>query len=104
MDDLQILQKKAAKVILGLPRGHSATDAPLQKLNWVELNTRRQQHRRIAIHKCLHGIMDTELILIQNCNRHSYSTRQSANLYLPKVKTEWGNNASYTRKRRIGMT
>lgn len=89
MDDLQILQNKAAKVILGLPRAHSATDA-LQKLNWVKLNFRRTQHRRIAIHKCLHGIMDTELILTQNCNRHSYSTRQSANLYLPKVKTEWG--------------
>ena len=60
MDDLQILQNKAAKVILGLPGAHSATDA-LEKLNWVELNTRRQQHRHIAIHKCLHGIMDTEL-------------------------------------------
>ena len=89
MDDLQILQNKAAKVILGLPHAHSATDA-LQKLNWVKLNTRRLQHRRIAIHKCLHGTIDTGLILTQNCNHHSYYTRQSANLHLPKVKTEWG--------------
>jgi hypothetical protein len=87
MDDLQILQNKAAKVILGLPCTHSTTDA-LQKLNWVKLNTRRQQHRCIAIHKCHHGTMDTELILIQNCNRHNYSTCRNANLNLPKVKTE----------------
>ncbi len=49
MHDLQILQNETAMVILGLPRTHSATNA-LQKLNWVELNTRRQQHHCIAIH------------------------------------------------------
>ena len=48
MDDLQILQNKAAKVILGLPRATSSTEA-LETLHWAKLYLRREKHRRAAV-------------------------------------------------------
>ena len=55
MEDLQILQNKAGKVILGMPMGHSATEA-LDNLKWSKLHVRRQ-HRRIAVYKCIHNLL-----------------------------------------------
>ena len=54
MDDLQILQNKAAKVILGFSRINSSTDA-LQTLHWAKLHSRREQHRCIAVYKYING-------------------------------------------------
>ena len=89
MDDLQILQNKAAKVILGLPRANSSTEA-LKFLHWVKLYPRREMHRRAAAFKYINGLMEVEFNMIRNSAIHSYSTRGRNNLHLPKVKTEWG--------------
>ena len=88
MEDLQILQNKAGKVILGMPMGYSAAEA-LDNLKWSKLHVRRQQHRRIAVYKCIHNLLETETELIPN-RIHSHFTRGNSNLHLPRVKTEWG--------------
>ena len=65
MEDLQILQNKAGKVILGMPMGYSATKA-LDNLKWSKLHARRKQHRRVAVYKCMHNLLETETELIPN--------------------------------------
>ena len=57
MSELQILQNKAAKVMLGQPLRNSSTEA-LKSLDLKSLSTRRFFHRCIAIHKCLIGETD----------------------------------------------
>ena len=89
MDDLQILQNKAAKVILGLPRANSSTEA-LETLHWAKLYLRREKHCRAAVFKCINGLMEVEFNMKRNSAIHSYSTRGKNNLHLPKVKIEWG--------------
>ena len=50
MDQLQILQNKAAKTILDAPYLSSSTEA-LSKLNWHPLTHRRYLHRMLTIYK-----------------------------------------------------
>ena len=65
MDDLQILQNKAAKVILGLPRANFSTEA-LQTLHWAKLYQRREMHRRAAVFKYVTGLMEVEFNMKRN--------------------------------------
>ena len=60
MSELQILQNKAAKVLLGHPPRSSSTEA-LRSLNLKSLSARRFFHRCIAIHKYLIGETDINL-------------------------------------------
>ena len=60
MSELQILQNKAAKVLLGHPPRSSSTEA-LRSLNLKSLSARRFFHHCIAIHKCLIGETDINL-------------------------------------------
>ena len=47
MDELKILQKKAAKIILNLPNFSSATEA-LNELGWCTLEKRTLYHRYVV--------------------------------------------------------
>jgi hypothetical protein len=60
VEDLQIMQNKAAKVILGLPIIYSATDA-LHKLQWTPSMGRRRRHRCVAVYKCLNDLMEVDI-------------------------------------------
>ena len=60
MSELQILQNKVAKVLLGHPPRSSSTEA-LRSLNLKSLSARRFFHRCIVIHKCLIGETDINL-------------------------------------------
>ena len=51
MQRLQILQNKAAKIILGWPVHFSTTDV-LRALNWFNLSKRRLYHRCLYFSKC----------------------------------------------------
>ena len=62
MDSLQILQNKAAKVILGLSPNHSAGEA-FETLRWKPLHVRRQCHRCIVIYKSIKLPMTPNTIL-----------------------------------------
>ena len=89
MSELQILQNKAAKVLLGHPPRSSSTEA-LRSLDLKSLSARRFFHRCIAIHKCLIGETDFNFNFIKNQTVHSYNTRRSNDLHLPLPRTNWG--------------
>ena len=89
MNSLQILENKAAKLILDAPPLSSATEA-LKLLNWTPLAIRRHKHRCIFIFKCINGLIDFDFKLTTNNNIHSHNTRTSKNLHPPKANTNWG--------------
>ena len=89
MSELQILQEKAAEVLLGHPPQSSSTEA-LRSLDLKSLSTRRFFHCCIAIHKCLIGETDFNFNFIKNQAVHSYNTRRSNDLRLPLPWTNWG--------------
>ena len=57
MNDLQVQQNKAAKLILDKPKYSSASEA-LEELEWNHLDHRRHPHRCVFIFRCLHIIID----------------------------------------------
>ena len=57
MEDLQLLQNKAAKIILDLPSFSSSTQA-LEALGWQTLSKRRLLHRYVLIYKYVNGLID----------------------------------------------
>ena len=78
MDELQVLQNKAAKIILDRPLQSSATEA-MSALN-------------ICVHiwKCVNGYTK-HCLDIRRCSQiHSYNTRNKDTIRLPKVKRNWG--------------
>ena len=89
MNDLQVLQNKAAKIILDRPLYSSATDA-LVTLKWLNLEQRRSYHRCIYIYKCINGLMDHSMNLLTNSDIHNYNTRNKDMLRLPRVTRNWG--------------
>ena len=89
MNDLQVQQNKAAKIILDKEKYSSAT-AALETLKWKRLDQRRLLHRCVFIFKCLNQIVDFSLDLKHNTDIHSYNIRQRDNLHLPAAKTNWG--------------
>ena len=91
MSELQILQNKAAKVLLGQPPRSSSTEA-LRSLDLKSLSVRRFFHRCTAIHKCLIGETDFNFNFIKNQAVHSYNTRRSNDLRLPLPQLEQSSN------------
>ena len=87
MSTLQILQNKAAKIILDRPLHSSASDA-LATLKWVPLERRRFKRRCVYVFKCLNGLVDHSLNL--STHGHSYNTRNKNNIRLPRTRTNWG--------------
>ena len=68
MLELQILENKVAKVLLGHPLRSSSTEA-LRSLDLNSLSARRFFHRCTAIHKCLIEETDFKFKFIKN---HAY--------------------------------
>ena len=89
MESLQILQNKAAKIILNRNPLSSASDAH-NTLGWRKLAVRRYYHRCVHIFKNINGLCTPGLNLKSFQETHSYNTRNKNNLRLPKVKRNWG--------------
>ena len=83
MSSLQVLQNRAAKIILDRPLYSSASDA-------LTLENRRFQRRCVHVYKCLNGLTHHELTLVTQQEQHSYNTRNKANLKIPSIKSNWG--------------
>ena len=66
MNNLQIQQNKAAKIILDKAKYSSATNA-LEILKWKLLDERRHMHRCICIFRCLNDIIDFDFNLKHKC-------------------------------------
>ena len=75
MSQLQVLQNKAAKIVLDMPMCSSATEA-LDKLGWKSLEKIRLIHRLTMAFKYLHGHIDIDLDVKLNRNVHSHNTRR----------------------------
>ncbi|CAH3140614.1 unnamed protein product [Pocillopora meandrina] len=65
--NLQVLQNKAAKLVLDKPLYSSATDA-LNQLGWLNLKQRRHFHRCLYVYKCVNGTTSNKLELSRNSN------------------------------------
>ena len=89
MGDLQILQNKAAKIILDLPGYASSTDA-LKSLGWPTLSQRRLVHRYMITFKYIHGLVDYNFNILKNSDIHSYNTWRKNDFRLPRVRTNYG--------------
>ena len=82
MTEFQIIQNKAAKVMLELPPRSSSTGA-LKRLDVKPLSTRRFfPPFSTSIHKCLIGSTDFDFNLNRNHAVHSHNTRRSNDLGL----------------------
>ena len=71
MGQLQVLQNKAAKVLLNLPPRSSSTEA-LDRLDLKPLLKRRHFHRCIMMQKYLLGEIDFKFDVRRNSSFHSY--------------------------------
>ena len=80
---LQVLQNKAAKIILDRP---SSMSHALVTLKWIPLEKRRFQRRCVHVYKCLNELITHELTLETQQHQHNYNTRNKVNLRLPCVK------------------
>ena len=81
MNELQILQNKAAKLILDRPPYSSSTDA-LTILRWPNLEERRKCHRCIYAYKCINGQLNHSLDIVRKSDMHSYNTRNKDTIKL----------------------
>ena len=79
MLQLQSLHNKAAKIILDLPIGSSASEA-LSKLKWRTLARRRAEHRATFIFKCLNNLFSHRFNIEFNKDKHDYNTRCKNNI------------------------
>ena len=89
MAKLQILQNKAAKLILDRPWFSSATSA-LNELGWKPLSNRRFYPRCLYVFKCLNNLVDYDANFLYNRDIHNHNTRVKNKLRLPRVKRNWG--------------
>ena len=62
LNSLQVLENKAAKIILNQQLRYSSTKA-LEELKWTTLATRRHNHRCTFIYKCMNGLIDFDFEL-----------------------------------------
>ena len=89
MGELQLLQNKAAKIILSLPSFSSSTEA-LNTLGWSTLVKRRLFHRCVFVFKYVNGLIDFNFDTKRNYDIHSYNTRGKTNFYLPRIRRNYG--------------
>ena len=88
MSSLQVLQNKAAKVILNRPLYSSSTEA-LAALKWLPLEKRWFQ-RCVHVYKCINGLINHDMDLIRQEVLHRHNTRNKGNCRLPRLKNNWG--------------
>ena len=93
MDKLQVLQHKAAKVILDRPLFSSATEA-LQDLHWKNIFNRRTFNRNLFVFKPFHNLIEYNFNVLSGKDVHKRNTRYAHNLRKPVFKTNCGKQRS----------
>ena len=95
MDQLQILQNKAAKTILDAPHLSSSTKA-LNKLHWHPLAHRRKLHRVQTINKLKDNLTEFNLELPKT--NHLLITQDAEMIYTSVSRRQTGeSNNCFTR-------
>ena len=89
-DRLQRLQHRSARIITCCTRSSEA----MNHLRWSSLSKRRSYHKVKLVFLCLNSLAPSYFLtfFIRFSNIHSYSTRQSSRLLLPRVKSNFGKN------------
>ena len=97
INNLKLLQNKAAKTILDRPFRpfHSSATGALEALGWLTLEKRRLFHRCFYVYKCVNEISAHSLDLLANKDVHGYDTRHKDNLRLPRVRRNWGKQRTH---------
>ena len=72
MNNIQILQNKAAKIILDRPIQSSSSEA-LTAMKWITLEKRRLYHRCLYVYKCVNGYIDHPMELLTQGEICSYN-------------------------------
>ena len=88
MDSIQVLQNKAAKLVLNRATLSSSTQALLD-LNWMNLSTRRLMQRCFFMHNF---IIDSERnsMINRGSDYHSHNTRSKETIRSIRSNTNWG--------------
>ena len=94
MNNLPLLQNKAAKTISDRPFHSSATDA-FEDLGWLTLEKRRLFNRCLYVYKCVNEISAHSIDLLVNKDVHGNDTRHEDNLRLPRVRRNWGKQRTH---------
>ena len=81
MASLQMLQNRAAKIVLNRPIYSSPTQALLD-LKWKELRVRQHIHRLIYLFKRLNGPLNHNYNFTTNSSVHNYQTRHANDLWI----------------------
>lgn len=79
MSGLQVLQNKAARIILSLFY-RSPASAALGRINWVTLKIRRKLQRLIFIYKCRNNLSSHRFDLRYHQDFHGYNSRCKFNI------------------------
>ena len=93
MDSIQVLQKRAAKIVLNCPVYSSSTQALLD-LKWKELHVRWRIHSLIYVFKCLNGLLDHNCNFTTNSSVHNYQTRHANDLRINRSRCGKGQLCS----------
>jgi hypothetical protein len=91
MQNLQILQTKAAKVILDRPPFSSATEA-FKILGWRDLSQRRHYGRCLYIFKCVNGMTFSDLDLTRVSEIHEHNIPDPKTVCVCQESKETGAN------------
>ena len=102
MAKFQLLQGKAAKLILDKAKHSSATEA-INGLDWLVLPERRRQHRLSFVFQCMHGLIDWNFNFTYSWETHHYNTRHKDNVRLPKSRCTNGTVFQCLREMQIAL-
>ena len=90
MSELQVLQNKAARLILDFPVHSSATEV-LTILGWKPLLRRRKEHHAIFMYKLMNNYFFHSITVTFNGDFHSYYTRSRNDICKSSATRRWGH-------------
>ena len=88
MDSIQVLQNKAAKLVLDLAT-HSSSTQTLLDLNWMNLSTRRLMQRCSYMHNFIND-SERNSMITRGSNYHRPNTRSKKTIRSIRSNTNWG--------------
>ena len=94
MDSIQVLQNKAAKLVLDRATHSSSTQALLD-LNWMNLSTRRLMQRGFIMHNFIND-SERNSMITRGSDYHSHNTRSKETIRSIRSNTNWGLLRSFS--------
>ena len=94
LDVLERLQKRAGRMVLGVPSRKSTRDV-YDKLKWTNLRTKWKINRCLMVHKCLNSNVPEYLCnhFTRSDHKHSTRTSTSGSVNIPALRTVQGQRS-----------